>query len=102
MNDGGLFDNEPLEDDDFLDGFHDDEEEEIGSDYHVPTELTDTPPDVLPHRAPPSTEHPARKNKLSRHAKVKAMPLSLQRRGVKSMIITYTNGKQVVLVNPNP
>jgi hypothetical protein len=87
-----LFSDNPLEDDDFLDGMHDEEQEELGSDFHVHTELTDTPETPVPV-AP-------RLNK--RLARIKPMPVRLRKKGISTMLITKTDGRQILFVNPTP
>lgn len=93
---GGLFDDDPLMDDDYLDGMHDDEEEEIGSDFHVHTELTDTPAEVASSSSPSSSSGAG-----IRRAKIKTMPKALQKHNIATMLVTRTDGRQVLFVNPN-
>lgn len=100
---GGLFDDDIL-DDDYLDDY-DEEAEEIGVDYHVHSELTDTPASIK------ATEEVVQSNNKEwvetrlpdtgkRRAKIKPMPNSLRRKGIATTLVTYTNGKQVLFVNP--
>lgn len=84
---GGLFDTDILDDDDYLDG-DDDEAIETQADYH---EISDAPSEVV------------QENQEKPKAVIKKMPPGLLRRlpDVVTMLITKSNGRQVLFVNPN-
>lgn len=101
MNDPDLFDNEYdiIDDDDYI-GV-DNDEEEVGVDY---MSMEDTPKDLEDHPSDNSMRPKEfAEHRRSKHrAKIKPMPPGLLRKmpDVASMLITKTNGKQVLLVNP--
>jgi hypothetical protein len=98
MNSPDLFDDDVIPDDDYI-GTDNDEEEELGIDY---MSMEDTP-DLEDNQAREPQREENRPSLRPKHrAKIKPMPPSLLRKmpDVASMLITKTNGKQVLLVNP--
>ncbi len=100
MNDPDLFDDDDavIPDDDYIGSDNDEDDEQLGVDY---MSMEDTPDDLEDNR-----EHQREERRPSlrpkHRAKIKPMPPGLLRKmpDVASMLITKTNGKQVLLVNP--
>lgn len=97
MNDPDLFDDDDviIPDDDYIGSDNDEDDEELGVDY---MSMEGTPDDLEDNQR--EERRPSLRTK--HRAKIKPMPPGLLRKmpDVASMLITKTNGKQVLLVNP--
>jgi len=93
-----------LDDDDYVEGV-DDEDDELGVDFHAPIEDAPEPePRQLPARAARPARAPgravSRPNQGSKKFRIRAMSarMAARSKGVASILVTKDDGSQVLLV----